>query len=214
MGHALSFGLGIETIGSLFKGVSKVQKTLFEDVKMFVLRRNLGETLDLSDRLPAKDRAFVKQLAKELGVRIAIEKVEGQSSRLKVEWSSDEETETEDESDDARARVLRKYEKADVVDEEEEAALGNALEQKRIEEEFRDWKASYYKEKMNIGYPDSPELKKLVYHYVEGLQWVLYYYYNGVVSWGWFFPYHYAPKITGWFFLQLDLLLSFSREPY
>ena len=32
--------------------------------------------------------------------------------------------------------------------------------------------------------------------YLEGMQWVLYYYYNGAKHWRWYYPYHYAPMIS------------------
>lgn len=39
-------------------------------------------------------------------------------------------------------------------------------------------------------------MRDLTENYIEGLQWVLYYYYRGVASWPWFYRYHYSPKIS------------------
>ena len=32
--------------------------------------------------------------------------------------------------------------------------------------------------------------------YVRAIQWILDYYFNGVASWSWFYPHHYAPYVS------------------
>ncbi|XP_037926707.1 5'-3' exoribonuclease 1 isoform X1 [Hermetia illucens] len=62
-----------------------------------------------------------------------------------------------------------------------------------LEKEFRMHKRNYYITKLN--YPEMTEevLAEQTECYIRALQWILFYYYRGVSSWGWFYPHHYAP---------------------
>jgi 5'-3' exonuclease len=65
--------------------------------------------------------------------------------------------------------------------------------------DVKEAKAFYYKEKLNIDLKTEKgveEHRNVFRKYIEGLQWVLYYYYKGVKNWRWFYPYHYAPMIS------------------
>ncbi|XP_032882092.1 5'-3' exoribonuclease 2 isoform X2 [Amblyraja radiata] len=55
------------------------------------------------------------------------------------------------------------------------------------------WKQRYYKRKFDVDATDETFRRKVVESYVEGLCWVLQYYYQGCASWKWFYPFHYAP---------------------
>ncbi|RWS29627.1 5'-3' exoribonuclease 1-like protein [Leptotrombidium deliense] len=65
-----------------------------------------------------------------------------------------------------------------------------------LEEEFRVHKKDYYESKLLYNQCDESVLKEQAYCYIRAIQWNLHYYYNGCVSWSWFYPHHYAPYIS------------------
>ena len=85
-------------------------------------------------------------------------------------------------------------------------------------------KAFYYKEKLHIDIttPEGKKEKNKMFNlYLQGLQWVLLYYYQGVKSWRWFYPYNYAPMISDFenidfnFNEKLDKIFENDKsEPY
>ncbi|CCE62737.1 hypothetical protein TPHA_0D00960 [Tetrapisispora phaffii CBS 4417] len=65
------------------------------------------------------------------------------------------------------------------------------------EDKFKSWKQNYYKSKLEFSETSYGEdLRNLTANYVEGLQWVLDYYYKECPSWSWYYKYHYAPRIS------------------
>lgn len=185
------------------------QRAIFQQVKAFVAGRfddgaARRRTLDMSSTLSARDRKFVEDLADNLGlIWKTLEDDDGE--RFLQLWLPGKpdvypDSESEDESEDEEAqiaimRVLKQYENAPIVDLTAERAQEEM--ESRYQAKFLAWKNQYYKSKYDWGLENEEELRKLAENYVQGLQWVLFYYYRGVASWGWFYGYHYSPMISG-----------------
>eukprot|EP00960_Hanusia_phi_P053801 762462-Hanusia_phi.AAC.4 len=58
---------------------------------------------------------------------------------------------------------------------------------------FQEYKDAYYMRKFGLQPSDTEGHKALRQHYIEGIMWCYSYYYNGCISWGWFYPYHHTP---------------------
>jgi 5'-3' exonuclease len=66
------------------------------------------------------------------------------------------------------------------------------------------------------------EREKMFNLYLEGLQWILCYYYRGIKSWKWYYPYHYAPMISDYseiiinesLYNMFDLFNKDKSEPF
>uniref|UniRef100_A0A671RZY9 5'-3' exoribonuclease 1 n=1 Tax=Sinocyclocheilus anshuiensis TaxID=1608454 RepID=A0A671RZY9_9TELE len=65
-----------------------------------------------------------------------------------------------------------------------------------FETEFRQYKRTYYMTKMGVEVVSDEFLANQARCYVEGIQWILHYYYHGVQSWSWYYPHHYAPFLS------------------
>mmetsp|Transcript_22888 Transcript_22888/g.54264 ORF Transcript_22888/g.54264 Transcript_22888/m.54264 type:complete len:1663 (-) Transcript_22888:85-5073(-) len=70
----------------------------------------------------------------------------------------------------------------------------------------QDLKGRYYFDKFQMTPFDEEKHLALRKAYVEGLVWNLKYYYEGCVSWEWFYPYHYGPMLSD--LVNLDEMLE------
>lgn len=186
--------------------INSPQKEIFKQVKEYVNRRSTESSdpktsLDISSNLNARDRKFVQDLAEDLHLKWKSVVNDNGDRHLQLDFpetlDGDEENEDveDEEASIALLRVLKRYDNAKIVDVTPEEVQEQM--DKKYEEKFRGWKDNYYKTKFEWGIEDEEEMQKLTENYVQGLQWVLYYYYRGVVSWPWFYGYHYSPMISG-----------------
>lgn len=75
----------------------------------------------------------------------------------------------------------------------------------------------YYEQKFHVSAQDLEFRHKVARSYVEGLSWVLLYYFQGCPSWTWYYPYHYAPFAAD--FVDIDkMTIKFDKgkpfKPY
>lgn len=177
--------------------VTSNQKSLWKQkIRKFLTNRN-SNTLDLGAQLKAEDRRFVQDLAAAAHIEWATKEDDEGHRHLILSYPEvDEEDEEDEEAHSAVLRIVKKYDNAQVVDltaEDAKAAMEETYKKK-----FQEWKDKYYYEKFEDWTPQNKddELRKLCENYIQGLQWVLYYYYRGIASWPWFYRYHYSPMIS------------------
>jgi 5'-3' exoribonuclease 1 len=187
--------------------MTTAQKDVWKQVKKYVKERP-PHSLDLPSTLPAADRKFVQDLADNLHIEWrTVEDDDGMrhmqlsfppKQPIDNEENGDDQDEDEDEDEESQLailRVVKQYDNAQVLDVTKEQA--KAEMDRQYEQKFQEWKDNYYKGKFEWGRDNEVELTKLCENYVQGLQWVLHYYYRGIVSWPWFYQYHYSPMISG-----------------
>ncbi|KAJ3094724.1 hypothetical protein HDU97_007642, partial [Phlyctochytrium planicorne] len=203
--------LNLERLEELLKHIAEMEREQFLELRAdlnYVDEKRKPRANDFlptekksNFNMPLRDKKFIMALAKELGVSYGIisdpdESESAKEQNLNLWWDSDDD-QSDEESNMARMRVIKRYDKVPIVDEDALAVSMAEEAKQKFEAEFSQWKRDYYKEKLEFDpYLHPAKLSEVVFKYVEGLQWVLFYYYRGVPSWGWFYPFHYAPKIT------------------
>jgi 5'-3' exoribonuclease 1 len=179
--------------------LSTGQMEMFKKIKKWLKKKKGSKraVMDIPSNYAAKDRKFVEELALSLNLHcVSVLDDEGELHlQLSMYPGIDGEESDDEEGQVALNRVFRQYERAQVIDISPEQAQEEI--RKKYDERFIEWKNKYYKTKFGFGLDNEHEMKMLTENYVEGLQWVLYYYYRGVASWPWYYRYHYAPRISG-----------------
>ncbi|KAK9235780.1 XRN 5'-3' exonuclease N-terminus-domain-containing protein [Lipomyces kononenkoae] len=175
------------------------QKMIFDSVENFLLKvRTDKSQRNLKWELPLfavqDDLQFIETMAGKLSLDCSLlDMPSGQIVSLQLEDAVDSD-DTDEEAEYALQRVLSQYRSAPI--QEEIHRVTDKEPSGRVLKMFNEWKDKYYKSKLGFSYSDEQEVTGLCQNYVQGLQWVLNYYYKGLSSWSWFFRFHYSPRVS------------------
>ncbi|TEA21266.1 5'-3' exoribonuclease 1 [Colletotrichum sidae] len=172
------------------------QRDLWKQKIRAYVNKPSTEPLDLGASLKAADRKFVQDLADTLHIEWSTKEDDDGHRHLLLSFPAGAAENANDEEEEgtlALYRVMRNYDKALVIDLTADDAQRHYEE--LYDKKYLAWKTKYYLEKFPEWSPEiyDTELTKLCENYVQGLQWVLYYYYQGIASWPWYYQYHYSP---------------------
>ncbi|CUM55403.1 uncharacterized protein AC631_03249 [Debaryomyces fabryi] len=195
-----------ERMGKLL--ILKDQKKLVGMIKPWLLENSSKKVDELvalanEDKLPqlklptdeaTKDLEFLKTFALDAGIVIIHSKSEDTfTAKLDIDGLSPYETEEEhNERLNELRKIIKKYQSANLFETDEILKESKDI----YDTKFMNWKDKYYKEKLHFSIYETDKMVEFTQHYLEGLQWVLYYYYKGCPSWNWYFRYHYSPRIS------------------
>lgn len=148
-------------------------------------------------------------------------------SQLNGAGAADENSESTAEADaditGSPASALGKR-KADLLEDDDSSTPGrntpqpgtpqNASNDEPAVDNVRLWDEGYadryYEQKFGVDPTDKEFRHKVGRAYVEGLAWVLLYYFQGCPSWDWYYPYHYAPFAAD-FVNIADMKIGFEK---
>ncbi len=133
------------------------------------------------------------------GTKRKADEIEDEDEEEEEPMNEDESTPSEEDAETTAKAILKRVE-------DEKKAKDDAARAREPEDEVRlweaGWKERYYKTKFGITLNERDAIRDIVKSYCEGLVWVFKYYYQGCVSWSWYYPYHYAPMASD--FINID----------
>jgi 5'-3' exoribonuclease 1 len=183
------------------KVITDEQQQVYLRIKDALVNTPKVRSVNFDRGFKASDKKFLKELGRDLNMTFrVVHNPEDRSTNVLFEYDTDDDSEPESELDEeamfARDRVLNKYDRAEIIPANMTKEDIKREEDEKLDTVFKQWKADYYMEKMHIDINNQEQMDGLIGSYIIGIQWVLKYYYDGVASWGWFYPYHYCPKIS------------------
>lgn len=185
--------------------ISAAHKELYELIKKELI---MNESCDSwsqdeeSSPCTGKNKTFLWKLATDFGLTFNLD--ENRKLTLSKGWNNDDASQSDDGKFIVDQVQLDKYES--MVLEGKAAPVDVDLE-----DEFKKWKAEFYKEKLHLDTRNDPaSLGPLLNSYMTGIQWNMFYYYKGIVDWAWYYPFHYGPYLTD----VAEAMKSFECQPF
>ncbi|KAJ2472968.1 5'-3' exoribonuclease 2 [Coemansia sp. RSA 2322] len=198
-----------------------------EDQKKLADAKNFAAASELKAKLAAKAVASASKSDDGDEVMVSGSMNAASSATKRTHDEVDDEDSAQDKAvatrhvDEETSELLSKRARIDDQETDSEAATttdGPAVESETVADSdatddlplddvrlYEDgYKSRYYNLKFKYSEDQVDEIHTVVEHYVRGLCWVLKYYFQGCVSWGWYYPYHYAPLASD--FSDLDMM--------